>query len=136
MGKILQGTLLEAYGQLQTQRTRIAPFLDKKLIRPGNVARSSRTFCPVPFGRVLPIDCNWITNTLPEIQAANRPSIISPSEDAKEKLAKYRQVAINPQTNSTRLKYAWNLQDRFQLKELKQAFQLLDISPMDDDVDR
>jgi hypothetical protein len=33
---------------------------------------------------------------LPEIQAAVRARIISPSEDAKEKLAKIRTVVIHP----------------------------------------
>ncbi len=99
------------------------------------VRNSEERFAQRLSGRVQPIDCNWITNMLPEIQAAIHASIISPSEDAKEKLAKLRQVAIHPQNESYSIEIRLEQTGSLSMEELKQAFQLLDMTLMDDDVD-
>uniref|UniRef100_A0A0P4YE06 AAA+ ATPase domain-containing protein n=2 Tax=Daphnia magna TaxID=35525 RepID=A0A0P4YE06_9CRUS len=136
MGKILQGTLLVAYGQLQTLRTRIAPFLQNEFKTYQDLLKvvrvSEERFAQRISGRVQPIDCKWLANMLPEIQAAVRASIISPSEDAKEKLAKLRQVVIDPKNESYSIEIRLEPTGSLSMEELKQAFQLLDMAAVDD----
>jgi hypothetical protein len=69
---------------------------------------------------------------LPEIDAAVRASIISPSEDAKEKLAKLRRVVIEPKNESYSIEIRLEPEGSLSTEELKQAFQLLDMTLMDD----
>ena len=69
---------------------------------------------------------------LPEIQAAVRASVISPSEDAKEKLAKLHQVVIEPQGDTYSMEVRLVPTGSLTMEELKQAFQLLDMAVMDD----
>ncbi len=70
---------------------------------------------------------------LPEIDAAIRASVTSPSEDAKDKLMKLSHVIIDVKDEDcyqieVRLKPNGSLS----MEELKQAFQLLDLSTTDD----
>ncbi|KAI9554792.1 hypothetical protein GHT06_020069 [Daphnia sinensis] len=132
MGKILHGSLLEAYGQLRTLRTRIAPFLQKEFKTYQDLLKivriSEERFAARISGRVQPVNCKWLTSILPEIEAAVRASIISPSEDAKEKLAKISQVVIRPTNESYSMEIQLHPTGSLTLEELKQAFQLLDMA--------
>jgi hypothetical protein len=92
------------------------------------VRNSEERFAQRLSGRVQPIDCKWLANMLPEIQAAVRASIISPSEDAKEKLAKLRTVVIDPQSESYSIEIRLEPTGSLSMEELKQAFQLLDMA--------
>ncbi|KAI9554203.1 hypothetical protein GHT06_019475 [Daphnia sinensis] len=136
MGKILQGTLLVAYGQLQTLRTRIAPFLQNEFRTYQDLLKvvrvSEERFAQRISGRVQPIDCKWLANMLHEIEAAVRASVISPSEDAKEKLAKLRQVVIEPKNEYYSIEIRLEPTGSLSMEELKQAFQLLDMVAVDD----
>ena len=103
MGKILQGALLEAYGnflfssippktsqlnvavftgQLQTLKTRIAPFLQRQFDTYQElllvVRDSEQRFAQRMSSRVQDIKCKWLAGMLPEIEAAIRASVISP----------------------------------------------------------
>ncbi|XP_057375006.1 uncharacterized protein LOC130695963 [Daphnia carinata] len=136
MGKILQGTLLVAYGQLQTLRTRIAPFLQNEFRTYQDLLKvvrdSEERFAQRVSGRVQPIDCKWLVNMLPEIQAAVRASVISPSEDAKEKLTKLHQIVIDPKNEFYSIEIRLKPSGLLSMEELKQAFQLLDMAAVDD----
>ena len=79
-------------------------------------------------GRVQPIKCKWLADILPDIQAAIRASVISPSEDAKEKLAKLHHVVINSQNESYSIEISLEPTGSLSMEELKQAFQLLDMA--------
>ena len=101
---------------------------------------SEERFAKRISGRVQPIDCKWLANMLHEIQAAVRASVISPSEDAKEKLAKLHQVVIDPKNESYSIEIRLRPAGSLSIEELKQSFQLLDmatvdITVMDDDDD-
>ncbi len=79
-------------------------------------------------GRVQPIKCKWLADILPDIQAAIRASVISPSEDAKEKLAKLQHVVINSQNESYSIEISLEPTGSLSMEELKQAFQLIDMA--------
>ena len=85
---------------------------------------------------------------LPEIDAAIRASVITPSEDAKTKLIRLGYVVINSNKNSYSIEIKskpldWFyleempndrdlfFEDSLSLEELQQAFQLLDMAVMD-----
>lgn len=70
---------------------------------------------------------------LHEIQAAVRASVISPSEDAKEKLSKLDRVLIEMKTDGYSIEIQLRPTGSLSMEELKQAFQLLDITALDDD---
>lgn len=126
-------------GQLQTLRTRIAPFLNKNFNNYRDllqvVRESEERFAQRVSGRVQPIKCKWLANMLPEIQAAIRASVISPSEDAKEKLAKLCLVVIDPKSDTYSMEVRLEPTGSLSMDELKQAFQLLDMAVMDDEKD-
>ena len=92
---------------------------------------SEERFAKRISGRVQPIDCKWLANMLPEIQAAVRASVISPSEDAKEKLAKLHQVVIDPKNESYSIEIRLRPAGSLSIEELKQSFQLLDMATVD-----
>ena len=70
---------------------------------------------------------------LPEIDAAVRASVISPSEDAKEKLGKLNRVVIAvPDQDEYQIEIQLEPTGSLSMDELKQAFQLLDMSITDD----
>jgi hypothetical protein len=89
---------------------------------------SEERFAQRLSGRVQPIDCKWLANMLPEIQAGVRASIISPSEDAKEKLPKLRTVVIDPHNESYSMEIRLEPTGSLSMEDLKQAFQLLDMA--------
>lgn len=70
---------------------------------------------------------------LPSIEAAIRASIISPSEDAKEKLARLNRVVIEPDNDGFTITIILERNGSLSLDEMKQAFQLLDMAAVDDD---
>ena len=72
---------------------------------------------------------------LPEIEAAVRASVISPAEDAKEKLAKLRQVVISPNSDTYSMMVRLTPTGSLMMEEVKQAFQLLDMAAIDDNDD-
>jgi hypothetical protein len=72
---------------------------------------------------------------LPAIEAAVRASIISPSEYAKEKLGKLHQVVIEPKNKSYSIEIHLKPNGSLSMEELKQAFQLFDMTLMDHDTD-
>ena len=116
-------------------RTRTAPFLRNDFNRHKDLLKavqdSELRFAQQVSGRVQMIDCKWLANMLPEIQAAIRASVISPSEDAKEKLAKLRQVVIVPKNDAYTIEV--HLKKGFiSIEELKQSFQLLDMAVEDE----
>lgn len=83
--------------------------------------------------RVQPIKCPWLANMLPEIDAAVRASVISPAEDAKEKLAKLSRVIIDVRDeDGYKIEIELEPTGSLSMDELKQAFQLLDMSTTDD----
>ena len=92
---------------------------------------SEERFAKRISGRVQPIDCKWLANMLPEIQAAVRASVISPSEDAKEKLVKLHQVVIDPKNESYSIEIRLRPAGSLSIEELKQSFQLLDMATVD-----
>ena len=122
-------------GQLQTLRTRIAPFLQNEFNTYQDLLKivriSEERFAKRISGRVQPIDCKWLANMLPEIQAAVRASVISPSEDAKEKLVKLHQVVIDPKNESYSIEIRLRPAGSLSIEELKQSFQLLDMATVD-----
>jgi len=70
---------------------------------------------------------------LPEIDAAVRASVISPAEDAKEKLAKLSRVIIDVRDeDGYKIEIELEPTGSLSMDELKQAFQLLDMSTTDD----
>jgi len=70
---------------------------------------------------------------LPEIDAAVRASVISPAEDAKEKLGKLSRVVIDVRDeDSYKIEIQLEPTGSLSMDELKQAFQLLDMSITDD----
>jgi len=70
---------------------------------------------------------------LPEIDAAVRASVISPAEDAKEKLGKLSRVVIDVQgEDDYKIEIQLEPTGSMSMDELKQAFQLLDMSIIDD----
>ena len=68
---------------------------------------------------------------LPEIEAAIRVSVISPSEDAKEKLTKLASVVINSVGDGYTMEIKLFPSGSLSLEELKQSYQLLDMSITD-----
>ena len=86
-------------------------------------------------GRVQLIKCKWLAEMLPEIEAAVRASVISPAEDAKEKLAKLRQVVISPNSDTYSMMVRLTPTGSLTMEEVKQAFQLLDMAAIDDNDD-
>ena len=68
---------------------------------------------------------------LPEIEAAIRASVISPSEDAKEKLTKLASVVINSVEDGYTMEIKLFPSGSLSLEELKQSYQLLDMSITD-----
>ena len=104
-------------GQLQTLRTRIAPFLQNEFNTYQDLLQvvriSEERFAKRISGRVQPIDCKWLANMLPEIQAAVRASVIDPKNESYS-------IEI-------RLRPAGSLS----IEELKQSFQLLDMATVD-----
>jgi len=92
-------------------------------------------FVKIIGNRVQSIKCLWLASLLPEIKAAVRASVISPSEDAKEKLAKLSQVIIDVKGEDGYLiEIKLAPQGSLSMEELKQAFQLLDMSTLDDTI--
>lgn len=83
--------------------------------------------------RVSQINCQWLVAILPNIEAAIRASIISPSEDAKEKLAKLDRIVIEPKHEVFSFAVILESEENQSLDEMKQAFQLLDMTVVDDD---
>ena len=84
--------------------------------------------------RVQPINFLWLARMLPEIDAAVRASVISPVEDAKEKLSKLNGVVIDVEDeDSYKIEVQLEPTGSLSMDELKQAFQLLDMSITDDD---
>jgi hypothetical protein len=92
------------------------------------VRESEEHFAQRMSGRVQPIKCKWLADILPDIQAAIRASVISPSEDAKEKLAKLQHVVINSQNESYSIEISLEPTGSLSMEELKQAFQLIDMA--------
>lgn len=83
--------------------------------------------------RVQPIKCSWLVKMLPEIDAAVRASVISPAEDAKEKLGKLSRVVIDVKDEEDyKIEIELEPTGSLSIDELKQAFQLLDMSISDD----
>ena len=68
---------------------------------------------------------------LPEIEAAIRVSVISPSEDAKEKLTKLASVVINSVGDGYTMEIKLFPSGSLSLEELRQSYQLLDMSITD-----
>lgn len=124
-------------GKLQTLRTRISPFLQNEFNTYQDLLRAAREseerFTKRISGRVQPIDCKWLANMLPEIQAAVRASVISPSEDAKEKLANLHRIVIEPKNDTYTITIHLKSRTSLSMDELKQAFQLLDMAVLDDE---
>ena len=135
MGRILQGNLLEAYGMLQTLKTRLAPFFKQEFRSYQDLLRvlleSERNFAS-RMNRVQPIDPKFLVNVLPEIEAAVRAAVISPYEDAREKLAKLSRLSIQPKEDGYTVEIVLAPTGSLTLEELQQAFQLLEMSAMDD----
>ena len=69
---------------------------------------------------------------LQEIQAAIRASVISPSEDAKEKLGKLHLIVIAPKSDTYSMEIRLTPTGSLTMEELRQAFQLLDMAVVDD----
>jgi E3 ubiquitin-protein ligase RNF213 len=135
MGRILQGNLLEAYGMLQTLKTRIAPFFIREFQSYNDLLRvlseSEKNFA-ARVNRVQAIDPKFLVNILPEIEAAVRAAVISPYEDAREKLSKLSRLSIQPKEDGHTVKIVLAPTGSLTLEDLQQAFQLLEMSAMDD----
>ena len=133
MGRILQGNLLEAYGMLQTLKTRLAPFFKQEFQSYQDLLRvlleSERNFATEISQ---PIDPKFLVNVLPEIEAAVRAAVISPYEDAREKLAKLSRLSIQPKEDGYTVEIVLAPTGSLTLEDLQQAFQLLEMSAMDD----
>ncbi|EFX77913.1 hypothetical protein DAPPUDRAFT_105685 [Daphnia pulex] len=135
---LTQGTLLDAYGN----SIKVISSFDLNLLMLSVLQKKCKTcrdllkvarvseerFAHRLSGCVQPIDCKWLANMLPEIQAGVRASKISPSEDAKEKLPKLRTVVIDPHNESYSMEIRLEPTGSLSMEELKQAFQLLDMA--------
>ena len=121
---------------MQTLKTRISPFLKQRfktyqeLLR--TVRESEQRFNERHSSRVQRINCKWLVNLLPEIEAAIRASVISPSEDAKEKLTKLDVVVIDSIGDGYSIEIKLRPLGSLSIEELQQAYQLLDMSITDD----
>ena len=124
---------------LQTLKTRVAPFLVQRFDSYQELLRvltdSEKRFAERTRNRVLPIDAKFLVNMLPEIEAAVRAAVISPYEDAKEKLSKLSRLVIRAKDEDG---YLFEIRLRptgtLSLEELQQSFQLLEMSALDDSV--
>ena len=119
-------------GQLRTLRTRIAPFLLEEF----NTYKDLLEVVPKKRSTIQ-INCTWLAGKLREIDAAVRASVISPIEDAKAKLTKVRLVVINPESESYSMEVKLHPGTTFEslsMDELKQAFQLFEMSVSTDDI--
>lgn len=126
--------MISQLGQLQTLKTRIAPFLNQRfnnhqaLLR--SIRESEKRFAQRHSARVQEIKTEWLGSILSEIEAAVRASTISPSEDAKEKLQKLKSMSINFDAETYTIRIQLTVGD-ISMDELKQAFQLLDMAASD-----
>ena len=131
--ELMQFYFLLGIGQLQSLKTRISPFLHAEFATYqdllGRVRESEQRFAQ---RRVQPINCKYLAGVLPDIQAAVRASIISPSEEAKEKLAKLSYLVIEVKDDGYLMEIHLEPRGFLSMEELKQAFQLLDIAALDD----
>jgi len=132
IGRILSGTLSEAYGMLQSLRTRLAQVLDTPyqtyIALFVRVAEADRQFRERFQGRVqLDVDTEFLTRILPSIESARQAATITPYQAALQTVAHVRAFRLSVLAEPHFEALRDDSDESISLAQLKQAYQILEM---------